>query len=115
MGQSGGGFGGSANNTARSSTRKDSFRGSFRSGSASSRSGESWGESDSESLSEAEEEHKHVVEMLRRQELDEAARKIKHKQGVRAVDALEAHWGAIVAQAVQQVLSSCGDHVLEAR
>ena len=44
----------------------------------------------------------------------EAGNKTKIKMGTRAVDAIEEKWGSIVAQAVQQVLSSCGDHVLEA-
>ena len=52
--------------------------------------------------------------LFKREEAAELARKMRHKQGQRAVDALEAHWGTIVAQAVQQVLSSCGDHTLEA-
>ena len=62
------------------------------------------------------EEHRHVAEMLRKQAEEEQAIKHGHKmrQGVRAADVIEASWGGIVAQAVQQVLASCGDHILEA-
>ena len=68
----------------------------------------------SEDLSEAEEELKHVEELLKKEAEAEAGNKTKIKMGTRAVDAIEEKWGSIVAQAVQQVLSSCGDHVLEA-
>jgi hypothetical protein len=56
----------------------------------------------------------HVLEMLGKEADDEARMKIKHKMGKRAVDAIEEHWSSIIATAAQSVLTSCGDHILEA-
>ena len=40
-------------------------------------------------MSEAEEEHREVENLFKREEAAELARKMRHKQGHRAVDALE--------------------------
>ena len=62
-------------------------------------------------MSEAEEEHREVENLFKR---EEAGSRARCATGAPRGGRPRGHWGTIVAQAVQQVLSSCGDRTLEA-
>ena len=73
----------------------------------SARSGSSAASDADDALSDdAEEEHRLVSRLLRDEDDAERAKRVRHKQGTRAITVLDDTWGSILAAAVQTLLAS---------